>query len=174
LTSTKASGANWWMLNPSSRPSTRNTFNRFMQRKKEVEARVKDLRVDKYTAVNSRGYEIDLIRGFPPPELADEEHPVQMTPHEEDLWAVRASTGEKLLSGPRFSQVVIGTGGAMARMNTVHPLAFARINRELAADPARDPRKAPKDTLQAQQVEALVREYLPHLARELDAPPRTH
>jgi hypothetical protein len=67
----------------------------------------------------------------------------------------------------KFSQVVIGTSGAMARMQTVHPMAFARIKRQLSADPARDPRNAPKDLAQADMVEQLVHEYLPHLA---DAP----
>lgn len=120
---------------------------------------------DNSIAVNSRGYEIDLLRRFPPPELADAEHPLQMTPHEGDLWPVRASTGERLLAAPPFSQMVIGTSGAMARMNTVHPLAFARIKRQLSRDTGRDPRKASKDALQADQVEALVEAYLPQLAR---------
>ena len=120
---------------------------------------------DNSTAVNSRGYEIDLFRRFPPAELEEVEHPLRMTPHEDDLWAVRASTGERLLSAPRFSQVVVGTTGAMARMNTVHPLAFARIKRQLSRDAERDPRKASKDALQADQVQALVDAYLPQLAR---------
>lgn len=124
---------------------------------------------DNYTAVNSRGYEIDLLRRFPPPEAEAHEHPLQMTPHDEDLWAVRASMGEKLLSAPKFSQIVIGTSGAMSRMTTVHPMAFARIKRQLSKDRARDPRKASKDAMQADQVEELVREYLPHLVREPDA-----
>ena len=119
--------------------------------------------IDSHTAVNSRGYEIDLLRRFPPPELEAQEHPLRMTDHEDDLWAVRASTGERLLSVPKFSQVVIGTSGAMARMNTVHPMAFARIKRQLSKDRTRDPRKAPKDLAQATMVEQLVRDYLPQL-----------
>lgn len=122
--------------------------------------------VDNSTAVNSKGYEVDLIRRYPPPELQAQEHPLRMTAHEEDLWAVRGSTGERLLSVPKFSQVVVGTSGAMARMTTVHPMAFARIKRQLSQDPARDPRKAGKDAMQADQVEELVRQYLPHLASE--------
>ena len=123
---------------------------------------------DFQTAVNSKGYEIDLLRRFPPKELDSQEHPLQMTPDEDDLWAVRASMGERLLSAPRFSQMVVGTSGAMGRMTTVHPLAFARIKRQLAKQADRDPRKAPKDAAQARQVEALVREYLPHLGEEKD------
>jgi hypothetical protein len=48
-------------------------------------------------------------------------------------------------------------------MTTVHPMAFARIKRQLAADRERDPRKAPKDAQQAVMVEALVTTHLPHL-----------
>lgn len=72
--------------------------------------------------------------------------------------------GQKLLSVPRFDQVVIGVNGGMARMRTVHPLHFARIKRQLSKDPNRDPRKKAKDLAQADMVQALVKEYLPHLA----------
>lgn len=121
---------------------------------------------DNYTAVNSKGYEVDLIRRYPPPEMEDVEHPLRMTPKDDDLWAVRASMGERLLSVPRFSQVVVATSGEMARMTTVHPMAFARIKRLLAHEPHRDPRKSPKDLAQAETIEALVDQYLPHLATE--------
>lgn len=120
--------------------------------------------VDNHTAVNSKGYEIDLLRRFPPPELEKQEHPLQMTSSEDDLWAVRASTGQRLLSVPRMKQVVIGTSGRMATVQTVHPLAFARIKRRLALDPSREARKAKKDALQAEMVEQLVHQYLPQFA----------
>lgn len=96
-------------------------------------------------AVNSKGYEIGLICRFQP---------------------VRASTGERLLSVPRFEQIVVSQSGSMARMRTVHPMAFARIKRQLAASPQRDPRKATKDMLQAELVEQMVPQYLPHLGNK--------
>jgi hypothetical protein len=120
--------------------------------------------LENHTARNASGYEIDLIRRFPPDPEGTSEHPVQMTPEEGDLWPVRASMGQKLLSAPRFDQVVIGVNGGMARMRTVHPLHFARIKRQLSKDPNRDPRKKVKDLAQADMVQALVKEYLPHLA----------
>ncbi|MEO5672291.1 MAG: nucleotidyltransferase domain-containing protein [Ramlibacter sp.] len=118
---------------------------------------------DNYTAVNSKGYEIDLIRRFPPDPEDAGEHPIHMTDHEDDLWAVRASMGEKLLSSQKFSQVVVGTNGGMARMTTVHPMAFARIKRALAKDRERDPLKARKDAMQARLVTRLIEAHLPHL-----------
>lgn len=116
---------------------------------------------DNYTAVNNNGFEVDVLRRFPPPDLEDSEHPLRMTADDDDLWAVRASTGQKLLSVPTFSQVVVSTNGQMARVRTVHPLAFARIKRQLSLDRGRDPLKAPKDAAQATLVEELVREYMP-------------
>ena len=90
------------------------------------------------------------------------EHRLQLTPVDGDLWPVRASTGQKLLSVPRFDHVVIGINGGMARMRTVHPLDFASIKRQLPEDPRRDPLKKTKDMAQAQLIEQLMRECLPH------------
>jgi len=120
--------------------------------------------LDNHTARNASGYEIDLIRRFPPDPEDTSEHPLQLTPEEGDLWPVRASMGQKLLSVPRFDQVVVGVNGGMARMRTVHPLHFARIKRQLSKDPSRDPRKKAKDVAQSDMVQALVKEYLPHLS----------
>lgn len=111
-------------------------------------------------AVNDRGYEVELLRSMARPKGAPAE---RLTDAESDLWPVQASTGERLLSAPRFSQVVVSLNGAMARMHTVHPLAFARIKKQLASRPGRDPLKAPKDALQARLVMQLVATHLPHL-----------
>ncbi len=119
--------------------------------------------LDNHTARNASGYEIDLIRRFPPDPEDTTEHPLQLTPEDGDLWPVRASMGQKLLSVPRFDQVVIGINGGMARMRTVHPLDFARIKRQLSQDLRRDPLKKTKDMAQAELIEQLVRECLPHL-----------
>lgn len=120
--------------------------------------------LDNSTARNASGYEIDLIRRFPPDPEDTSEHPLQLTPEDGDLWPVRASMGQKLLSVPRFDQVVVGVNGGMARMRTVHPLDFARIKRQLSKDVNRDPLKKAKDMAQAGMVQALVEQYLPHLA----------
>ena len=93
------------------------------------------------------------------------EHPMHMTDDEDDLWVVRASTGQQLLSVPKFTQVVVGTSGAMATMATVHPLDFARIKHALSQKRGRDPLKASKDESQSVMVEELVAQSLPHLSR---------
>jgi hypothetical protein len=120
--------------------------------------------LDNHMARNATGYAIDLFRRFPPDSEDADEHPLQLTPHEDDLWPIRASMGQKLLSVPRFEQMVVGVNGGMARMRTVHPLHFARIKRQLAKDRNREPLKKKKDVAQANMIERLVKEYLPQLA----------
>ena len=70
---------------------------------------------------------------------------------------------QKLFSLPRFGQVVIGINGGMARMRTAHPLDFASMKRELPEDLRCNPLKKSKDLAQAELIEHLVRECLPHL-----------
>lgn len=115
----------------------------------------------RYTAVNSRGMEVDILRR----EAGEgDPHPLPLTDHDEDFFAVQARRAGVLLSGPRFSALVVTPSGNMARMNTVSPLAFARFKRWLANDPARDALKVSRDRRQAELVEQLVAEYLPQLS----------
>ena len=64
------------------------------------------------------------------------------------------------VSARRFSSIVVAANGQMARMNTVHPLAFVRFQRWLAQRPDRDPLKVDRDALQASTVAQWVQEYL--------------
>ena len=114
----------------------------------------------KYTAVNSQGFEIDIIRRE---AVEGDPHPLKMTDAEDEFYAVQARKAGILLAGPRFSSVVVATNGAMARMNTISPLAFSKFKRWMAGLSDRDPLKRERDLLQAELVEALVEEYLPHL-----------
>lgn len=114
-----------------------------------------------YTAVNSQGFEVDILRR----EVQEQDpHPAQLSDAEEDFWVVQARNAEQLVSAPRFSSVVVAANGSMARMNTVHPLAFVRFKRWLAQRPERDPLKVARDELQADTVTQLVDEYLPQLS----------
>lgn len=106
----------------------------------------------RYTAVNSQGFEVDIIRR-------------EAVEGEDELYAVQARRAGVLLDGPRFSSMIVATNGAMARMNTVSPLAFASFKRWMAGTPDREALKRERDLLQAELVEALVEEYLPHLNR---------
>lgn len=97
----------------------------------------------KYTAVNAAGFEIDVIRP-----------------------AVQVPSGQALLDGGRFSQVVLATNGAMATMHAPLPTSFVRIKTALSQRHDRDPLKRRKDLLQAKVVELLLTDHgLNHVVR---------
>lgn len=109
------------------------------------------------TAVNDDGFEIDLIRRQ---AVDDDPHPLRMSDDEDDFWAVQADQGQRITSGPKFSQMVISATGEMAMMRTLHPLEFISLKDELSKRYGRDPHKAPKDGLQAATVQKLWDLYL--------------
>jgi hypothetical protein len=114
----------------------------------------------KYTAVNSKGFEVDIIRR----EVKDNDpHPLQITDDQEDFWVVPAKKAELLLAGPRFSRMVVATSGQMARMETIHPGTFVKFKRWMSEQPERDPLKRRRDMLQADLVNELVERYMPNL-----------
>jgi hypothetical protein len=112
----------------------------------------------RYTAVNQDGFEVDVIRRM---AKDGNPHPMALSDHEDELWPVQIPSGEALVAAKRFSAVVVGTDGSMARMTTPAPDDFARIKSKLAQRHDRDPLKASKDALQAKVVNDLVEELLP-------------
>lgn len=116
----------------------------------------------KETARNSKGFEVDIIRRV---AKGGDPHPLRLSDSEDDMWAVQASTAERILNAPRFSQMVVSTTGEMAMMQTMHPLDFVAVKRSLAAMADRDPLKRSKDEHQAQLVETLLANYMPQYAR---------
>lgn len=130
---------------------------------KKVDQTFEIRRDQRYTAVNSKGFEVDIIRR----EASDgDPHPLSMTDKEDDFYAVQAKRAGVLLSGPLFSSMIVSTSGYMARMNTISPVAFAKFKRWLAAQADREPMKKARDTLQAQLVEQLVTDYLPYFEKQ--------
>lgn len=109
------------------------------------------------TAVNAQGFEVDVIRRD---AKGEDPHPLRMSHKDDDLWAVQVSSGSRMLGAERFSQVVVASNGAMARMTTVSPAAFVRIKRALSTSRTRDPLKKPKDAMQAVIVQRLMEEFL--------------
>lgn len=115
----------------------------------------------KHTAVNSRGFEVDIIRREP---KAGDPHPMRLTDDGDDeFYVVPARNAGILLDGPPFSAIIVSASGHMARLNTVSPLTFIRFKRWMAEQPDRDSMKRSRDLLQANLVEELVNEYLPQL-----------
>lgn len=127
---------------------------------KKVDSTFEIRQEQKYTAVNSKGFEVDIIRRE---ATEGDPHPLRLTDNEDEFYAVQAKKAGILLDGPRFSSMIVSVTGHMARMNTISPAAFVRFKRWMAEQPDRDPMKRRRDKLQADLVEELAREYLPHL-----------
>jgi Nucleotidyltransferase len=117
------------------------------------------------TAVNDDGFEVDVIRRI---ATDSDPHPIRMSDDENDFWAVQVPSGQEMLSGRLFEQMVVSTSGDMAMMRTLHPLDFVRIKQALGNKPQRDALKRPKDLLQAGLVQYLWTEWLRH--RQDNAP----
>lgn len=116
--------------------------------------------LQKYTAVNQDGFEVDILRRQQQPE---DPHPIRLSEDEDDFWVTQARNAHLLMDAPAFSAVVVATNGKMARMHTLHPAAFARFKRWLGGLTDRDPLKRRRDVLQAEVVEHLVQSYLPQV-----------
>lgn len=128
-----------------------------------------ELRADQlYTARNADGFEVDVIRRD---ARGEDSHPLQPVTDEDEFWAVQASSGEHMLAAPRFSAVIVSANGRMARMDTIHPLAFVEVKRLIAQREDRDPLKKSRDLLQADIVERLVHERLPQWAENYRSMP---
>lgn len=120
----------------------------------------------KYTAVNASGFEIDVIRREANSGAGTDPHPLRVSEFEDDFWAVQVPSGQALLDGGRFSQVVVATNGAMATMHAPLPASFVRIKTALSQRHDRDPLKCRKDQLQAKVVEQLLTDHgLDHVVR---------
>jgi len=120
----------------------------------------------KYTAVNAAGFEIDVIRRAAHSAAGTDPHPLRVSKFEEDFWAVQVPSGQAMLDGGRFTQVVVATNGSMATMYAPSPESFVRIKTALSQRHDRDPLKSRKDLLQAQVVRKLLDEYgLSHVVK---------
>ena len=129
---------------------------------KKVDSSFRIRRDQKYTAVNDRGFEVDILRRE---AGQNDPHPLRITNDEDDFWVTQAERADELLSAPRFTTMIVSPSGDMARMTTVSPVAFAKFKRWLAAKPDRDPMKRSRDAMQADVVDDIVAEYLPQTDR---------
>jgi hypothetical protein len=131
----------------------------FLELLREVDSTF-ELRDDQlYTAVNNHGFEVDVIRR----EAKDgDPHPLKLTDHEDEFYAVKAKRAGILLDGEKFSTMIVSSTGRMTRMNTISPVVFAKFKRWMAGRDNRDPLKRQRDILQAELVEEVVAEFFPN------------
>lgn len=114
---------------------------------------------DKSKAINNEAFEVDVIRRE---AHEGDPNPLRVTEHDDDFYAIQARRAGVLLSGPKFSQMIISANGQMARMNTVSPAMYAKFKRWMSAQTDRDALKRSRDLFQAEIVEALISERLPN------------
>ncbi len=112
-----------------------------------------------YTAVNSKGFEVDIVRRS---ARSEDPHQVRLTDNENELFAIEAEKSGPLLDRPKMSEMIVSVTGRMARMNTVAPDVFVKTKRWIATLDNRDALKRRRDLLQADLVDEIIREYLPH------------
>ena len=117
----------------------------------------------KYTAINSEGYMVDLIRPGDQDLMRDEGFPKSLSKLPEDFWAVKIPTADWLLSAPKFREVVVGVNGKMAEMITVDPRAYVIYKTWLSKKKDREPQKKGRDFAQAKAVADLIIQRMPHL-----------
>lgn len=109
-----------------------------------------------YTAVNAKGFEVDILRRE---AIEADPHPLKISHAEEDFWIVQARRAGDLLNARPFSAMVVSPAGDMAWMKTIAPQNFAEFKRWLAEQPDRDPLKRSRDLDQANVTELLIEEY---------------
>lgn len=127
---------------------------------KKVDSTFRIRKSQKYTAVNKDGFEVDIIRRE---RAGDDPHPIKLSDEDEDFWVVQAQRANVLLDSPSFSAIIVASNGTMARMNTVHPATFVAFKRWMSTQPGREAMKRRRDVLQADTVQKMLEEYLPHL-----------
>ncbi len=115
----------------------------------------------KYTAVNKQGYEVDILRRM---GVGSDAEPAELSAIEDDFWAVKARNADWLLSAPKFSEIVVGTNGRMARIVTIDPRAFVLFKLWMAEQKDREYAKRLRDASQARVVIAIINERLPQLS----------
>lgn len=135
-------------------------------RKVDASFRINPLQL--YTAVNDDGFEVDIIRAKDPARTVsgDKDGPARLSEHDDDFWTVKARNAEWLLSAPRFKEMVVGSTGAMACMNTIDPRAFVLFKLWMAEQKDREYGKRLRDANQARIVLKVIEERLPQLSFE--------
>ncbi len=115
-----------------------------------------------FRAANDKGYLVDLIRQMPNPPWKDE--PDRFF-SEGDLIATDIWNIGWLLNAPRVQQTAIALNGNMFPICAPDPRAYAMFKLWLGESVERNPLKKSRDLAQALALAAMVKDKLPHLAK---------
>ncbi len=111
-----------------------------------------------FTAVNQKGFMVDLIKPEPRSLFDSERRRMGM---EGDLMAAEIRNLQWLVSAPKFVHVVIGDDGYPASMVAPDPRAFALHKLWLAEQVDREKIKKQRDRRQGATIAAAVVQYMP-------------
>jgi hypothetical protein len=139
----------------------------FLTLLKKVDTSFKLRTGQRYTAVNSEGFEVDILRRM---RQGNDPHPIKISertlgeravdqPSElEDFSVVQAARAGILLDAPSFETVIVDRNGRMAMMRTVQPQVFVKFKRWMSGLTDREPIKRQRDAAQARAVQTLLDE----------------
>lgn len=119
----------------------------------EADKTFQRIELQKETAVNSKGFQVDFLRRVP---QGKDPHPYRLTADLDDLWPVQARRANILTEAPRFEYPVISTTGQVALMRTVSPKVFVAFKQWMSEQPNREGIKRERDKLQADIVQSLL------------------
>jgi hypothetical protein len=112
----------------------------------------------RFRAVNSAGYMVDLIRQMPKPPWRTEPDQIGGT---DDFLATDLTHMDWMLSAPKLTQTVLALDGRAFEMTVPDPRSFMLFKGWLSQQSERDPMKKGRDASQAKIIRQLLLEYLP-------------
>jgi hypothetical protein len=112
----------------------------------------------RFRAVNSAGYMVDLIRQMPRPPWKSE--PTQMG-GTDDFVATDLTHMDWMLSAPKLRQTVLAQDGRAFEMTVPDPRSFMLFKEWLSQQDERQPIKKGRDASQSKIMRQLLIEYLP-------------
>ncbi len=131
----------------------------------KVDASFRQRASQRYTAVNSEGFEVDVLRRM---REEDDPHPIRISQRTsgeeemgrlaevEDLSVVQAARAGIMLNAPTFETVIVDRNGRMALMRTIEPSVFVKFKQWMSTLADREPIKRQRDAAQARAVQALL------------------
>lgn len=111
-----------------------------------------------FSAVNSRGFMVELVKPVPKPPMKVEAQSIGHAPN--DLVAAEMEGFRWLKSAPPFIRIAIAEDGFPVRIHAPDPRFFALNKLWVSQRPSRNPLKKPRDYAQAKVVASLAESYL--------------
>ncbi len=139
----------------------------FLALLRKVDSSFRIRQSQRYTAVNSEGFEVDVLRRM---REGDDPHPIKISERTsgewvpgkatdlEELSVVQAARAGEFFNAPSFDAVIVDRNGRMALMRTIQPSVFVKFKQWMSTLADREPIKRQRDAAQARAVQALLDE----------------